>query len=176
MTVDTKQCASAFLVMVLFVAFFPAIAFANAHPHPRPDSLPYLDQSTYIRNMAVRAHVGGENRRWKMQMMSLGERRFLFQGGIPKGDVIEVTDPLNPVVINEDAFAGRQIQLAYNADIGKWILMTGAAPPLRPSSIRMAPSIRSREVSYSHQAGPSRSRYFSGISGLGLSTGQAIRF
>ncbi len=91
MTVDTRQCASAVLAIVILVAFIPAIAFANAHPHPRSDSLPYLDQSTYIRNMAVRAHVGGENRRWKMQMMSLGERRFLFQGGIPKGDVIEVT-------------------------------------------------------------------------------------
>ena len=42
--------------------------FANAHPHPRADSLDYLDQNTYVRNMAVRAHLGGDNRRWKMQM------------------------------------------------------------------------------------------------------------
>ena len=124
------QKVSAVLTLALLIAALPATVFANGHPHPRPDSLPYLDQSTYIRNMAVRAHIGGENRRWKMQMMTVGERRFLFQGGIPKGDVIEVTDPLNPIVVNEDAFAGRQIQLAYNADIGKWILMTGAAPPL----------------------------------------------
>ena len=130
MTVNGKRLVSAFLALLMTVVFFPVLAFANAHPHPRPDSLSYLDQSTYIRNMAVRAHIGGENRRWKMQMMTQGERRFLFQGGIPKGDVIDVTDPLNPVVINEDAFDGRQIQLAYNADIGKWILMTGAAPPL----------------------------------------------
>ena len=105
-------------------------AFGNAHPKPRPDSLPYLDQSTYVRNMAIRGHVGGDNRRWKMQMMNIGERRLLFQGGNPKGDVIDVTDPLSPVVVNEDAFVGRQIQLAFNSDIGKWILMTGAAPPL----------------------------------------------
>ena len=85
--------------------------------------------------MAVRAHIGGENRRWKLQMMTVGERRFLFQGGIPKGDVIEVTDPLNPVVVNEDAFVGRQIQLAYNATAGKWILMTGAAPPLIKATV-----------------------------------------
>jgi hypothetical protein len=105
-------------------------AFANAHPKPRPDSLPYLDQATYIRNMAVRAHIGGDNRRWKMQMMNIGERRFLFQGGSPMGDVIEVTDPLNPVVVNENAFLGNQFQLAYNSNIGKWILISGAAPPL----------------------------------------------
>ena len=103
---------------------------ANGHPHPRPDSLDYLEQVTYIRNMAVRAHMGGENRRWKMQMMAVGDRRYLFQGGIPKGSVIDVSDPLNPVVVNENAFDGRQIQLAYNAEIEKWILITGAAPPL----------------------------------------------
>ena len=98
MTVDGKKLAPVLLALLLLpVLGLPATAFANAHPHPRADSLPYLDQSTYIRDMAVRAHIGGENRRWKMQMMSLGERRFLFQGGIPKGDVIEVTDPLNPV-------------------------------------------------------------------------------
>jgi hypothetical protein len=118
------------LVLILSSVGFTQIVLANGHPHPREDSLTYLDQATYIRNMAIRAHLGGENRRWKMQMMADGERRYLFQGGIPKGDVIDVTDPLNPVVINEDAFEGRQIQLAYNSEIEKWILMTGAAPPL----------------------------------------------
>lgn len=113
-----------------FIILLPIRLQGNAHPHARPDSLGYLDQATYIRNMAVRAHIGGGNRRWKMQMMSVGERRYLFQGGIPNGDVLEVTDPLNPVVINEDAFPGVQIQLAYNDDIDKWILMTGASPPL----------------------------------------------
>jgi hypothetical protein len=103
---------------------------ANGHPHPRPDSLNYLDQNTYVRNMAIRAHLGGDNRRWKMQMWAQGERRYLFQGGAPKGNVIDVTDPLNPHVVAKDAFIGRQIQLAYNAALGKWILMTGSAPPL----------------------------------------------
>lgn len=129
MTCYFKQRIFVFSALILLISV-PVTVFANAHPHPRPDSLPYLDQSTYVRNMAIRAHVGGENRRWKLQMMTIGERRFLFQGGRPKGDVIEVTDPLNPVVINEGAFEGRQIQLAYHADAGKWILMTGAAPPL----------------------------------------------
>ena len=137
MTIDGKHVLATLLALVLLAVFLPLTAYANAHPHPRPDSLTYLDQSTYIRNMAVRAHIGGENRRWKMQMMTLGERRFLFQGGVPKGDFIEITDPLNPVVINEDAFLGRQIQLAYNADIGKWILMTGAAPPLIKATLEL---------------------------------------
>ena len=130
MAVKGNQFVMAVSAFALLTISLPAIVFANAHPHPRPDSLPYLDQTTYVRNMAIRAHLGGDNRRWKLQMMSQGERRFLFQGGIPRGDVIEVTDPLNPVVINEGAFEGRQIQLAYNAEIGKWILRTGAAPPL----------------------------------------------
>ena len=109
--------------------------FANAHPHPRADSLDYLDQNTYVRNMAIRAHLGGDSRRWKMQMWAQGERRYLFQGGSPKGNVIDVSDPLNPQVVAKDAFLGNQIQLAYNASLGKWILMTGAAPPLIRASI-----------------------------------------
>lgn len=134
MTVNGKQRACAALTLVLLTMGAAAPVFANAHPHERSDSLPYLDQSTYVRNMAIRAHLGGDNRRWKMQMMTVGNNRYLFQGGIPKGDVIDVTDPLNPVVINENAFEGRQIQLAYNSDIGKWILMTGASPPLIKAS------------------------------------------
>ena len=130
MTAHRKKCVFILFALVPLLFASTTAVFANAHPHPRPDSLPYLDQSTYVRNMAIRAHIGGANRRWKLQMMAVGEHRYLFQGGIPKGDVIDVTDPLNPVVVNEDAFLGRQIQLAYNNDIGKWILMTGAAPPL----------------------------------------------
>jgi uncharacterized protein (TIGR02246 family) len=103
---------------------------ANAHPHPRPDSLPYLDQNTYVHHMAIRAHLAGQDRRYKMQMWAEGERRYIFQGGSPRGHVIDVTDPLDPTVIAESAFEGRQIQLAYNESIDKWILMTGAAPPL----------------------------------------------
>ena len=125
-----KQRTIVCFMLVLLTTAFAQTAMANAHPHPRADSLKYLDQVTYIRNMAVRAHLGGENRRWKLQMMNIGERRYFFQGGLPRGDVIDVTDPLNPVIVNEDAFEGRQFQLAYNSEIGKWILMTGASPPL----------------------------------------------
>lgn len=119
------------VVMALIVLPFLASAvWANGHPHPRPDSLPYLEQVTYINNMAVRAHLSGADRRWKMQMWTDGEKRYLFQGGAPAGDIIDVTDPLKPTLIAEDAFPGRQIQLAYNDDLEKWILMVGSAPPL----------------------------------------------
>lgn len=58
---------------------------SNAHPHARPDSFGHLDQVTYIRHMAVRAHLGGDNRRWKLQMMSIGERdAILFRGDVRK--------------------------------------------------------------------------------------------
>jgi hypothetical protein len=40
--------------------------------------------------------------------------------------VIEVTDALKPVMFNRKAFAGSQIQLAYNGKLKKWILMAGA--------------------------------------------------
>ena len=64
----------------------------------------------------------GRHRGNKMQMMAIGDRRFLFQAG----DVIEVTDALKPVMFNRQGFAGGQLQLAYNDKLKKWILMTGA--------------------------------------------------
>jgi hypothetical protein len=69
-----KRFVSATLALVVLAVGLPESAFANAHPHERPDALKYLDQATYIRNMAVRAHIGGDNRRWKMQMMTMGDR------------------------------------------------------------------------------------------------------
>ncbi len=98
-------------------------ALANRHPHPRPTSLKYLDRNMYRKNTDVLAHFDpGEEHGGKMQMMAIGERRFLFQ----RGDVIEVSDPLKPKAINKKGFVGSQLQLAYNNKLGKWILMTGA--------------------------------------------------
>jgi hypothetical protein len=97
-------------------------SMANRHPHPRPTSLQYLDRNMYRKNTDVLAHYGqGQHRGGKMQMMAIGERRFLFQ----QGDVIEVTNPLKPALLGRNAFLGGQIQLAYNNRLGKWILMTG---------------------------------------------------
>src|SRR5438034_9940523 len=84
--------------------------FANRHPHPRPTSLKYLDRNMYRKNTDVLAHFDpGEEHGGKMQMMAIGERRFLFQ----RGDVIEVSDPLKPKAINKKGFGGSQLQLAY---------------------------------------------------------------
>src|SRR4030095_851006 len=98
-------------------------ALANRHPHPRPTSIAYLDRNMYRKNTDVLAHFGPrEQRGGKMQMMALGAHRFLFQ----QGDVIEVTEPLKPRMLNSKGYVGNQLQLAYNAKLGKWILMTGA--------------------------------------------------
>ncbi|RMD87960.1 MAG: hypothetical protein D6807_06795, partial [Alphaproteobacteria bacterium] len=102
-----------------------APARANNHPHPHKGSLNFLDPETYIRNCAVHAHFDATVSAGKSQMMAKGKRRFLFTNG----EVWEVTDALKPVLINRHAFLGRQVQLAYNRKIGKWILMTGASPP-----------------------------------------------
>src|ERR1043165_4203933 len=97
-------------------------AHATRHPHPRPTSLPYLDRNMYRSNTDVLAHFDpGEERGSKMQMMSIGQRRFLFS----RRDVIEVTEPLKPTLVNKRAYNSGQLQLAYNRKLGKWILMTG---------------------------------------------------
>ena len=98
-------------------------ALANRHPHPRPSSLKYLDRNMYRRNTHVLAVFDpGEERGAKMQMMAIGDRRYLFN----RGDVIDVSDPLKPVMFNHKGYVGNQVQLAYNKTLGKWILMTGA--------------------------------------------------
>src|SRR5580704_8706482 len=54
---------------------------------PTPQSITYLDRRTYVHNMEVLAHIlPGEVRTDKLQMMSIGDRRYLLQ----KGDVIDV--------------------------------------------------------------------------------------
>jgi hypothetical protein len=56
-------------------------AQANRHPHPRPTSIKYLDRNMYRKNTDVLAHFApGEERGNKMQMMAIGERRFLSSG------------------------------------------------------------------------------------------------
>jgi hypothetical protein len=109
-------------------------AFANRHPHPNRGSIDYLDRNTYIHNMTVHTHFSPPsahvNGIWttggKSQMMARGNRRYLFQ----HGRVYDLTDPLRPEIYNDDAFEGGQVQLAYNKEIGKWILMTGAGAPI----------------------------------------------
>lgn len=107
-------------------------AFANRHPHPNPGSIDYLDREMYVHNMTVHGHLMPPNNShrngiWrssgKEQMMARGNRRFMFGGGY----VYDLTDPLKPEVISDGAYRGGQVQLAFNRDLGKWILMTGAS-------------------------------------------------
>ena len=85
----------------------------------------------YIRNMEVLAHFGtGESRHGKMQMMSAGDRRYIFQ----QGDVLDVSDVRKPTMFNKGGFEGVQVQVAYNKDLKKWILMTGSQTPITDST------------------------------------------
>src|SRR3990170_2570607 len=72
----------------------------------------YQDPKLYLHNMTVLAHLprgGGE-------MMTLGDKRYLVGGGV----IIDVTDPKNPVVVNQRAPGG---QVAYNQALQRWVVM-----------------------------------------------------
>ncbi|MBZ5659638.1 MAG: twin-arginine translocation signal domain-containing protein [Acidobacteriia bacterium] len=106
-------------------------ALADHHPHPTPNSITYLDRRMYVSNMEVLAHImPGGRRGGKMQMMSVGDRRYLLQ----QGDIIDVSDLHKPAVYNRKCFEGGQLQAAYNKDLKKWILMTGAQAPITDST------------------------------------------
>ena len=105
-------------------------AWADHHPPPTPNSLTYLDRRMYIRNMEILGFLPGESRHGKMQMMSVGNRRYLFQ----QGDVLDVSDVRKPTVFNKKGFEGYQVQVAYNKQLKKWILMTGAQAPITDST------------------------------------------
>jgi len=65
-----------------------------------------------------------------MQLMPAGSRRYLFQ----QGDVIDISDVRKPVMFNKGGFEGGQVQVAYNKNLKKWILMTGAQTPITDST------------------------------------------
>ena len=110
------------------------LACGGGEPVTVPEgTLPDLDSRTYVQGMQLHAHhFPGENRPGKLQMMAHGERRYLFQLVFPgdtwdflrsKGQILDVTDPLAPVVVNEDAFFAFSINLAYHAASDRWVLM-----------------------------------------------------
>jgi hypothetical protein len=102
------------------------IALANNHPHAHADSLDYLDPKTYLDTVEVHHHLDGSKAPGsKSQMMTKGEQRILFNAG----KAWDVTDAMRPQLINDQAFTGTQLQLAWNENVGKWILMTAASPP-----------------------------------------------
>ena len=108
-------------------AGLPEFLFANQHPHPHADSYGQLDRNMYVHNMEVHGHLfQGTWRNEEIEMMAIGERRFLFQ----QAAVVEVTNPLEPKIISEGAFVGEgDIQLAFNKSLGKWILIASADVP-----------------------------------------------
>src|SRR6202163_2462678 len=107
------------------------VAWADHHGHPTPQSLYYLDRRMYIHNMEILAHfMPGQRRNGKMQMMSIGNRRYMFQ----QGDVIDLSDVRKPVMYNKGDFQGGQVQVAFNKDLKKWILMTGSQTPITDST------------------------------------------
>ena len=66
---------------VLLVVFLGCAETPIAVP---PGTLPELDQNSYVHQMEVLAHhFPGANRPGKMQMMAIGERRYLFQLAFP---------------------------------------------------------------------------------------------
>src|SRR4030088_2840335 len=106
----------------LALAGSPIAAWADHHGHPSPNSISYLDRRMYIRNMELLAHfMPGHVRNGKMQIMSIGDRRFMVQ----QGDVIDISNVRKPTLYNKGAFQGGQVQVAYNKTLKKWILMTG---------------------------------------------------
>ena len=115
----------------LAMAGAPIAAWADHHGHPSPNSISYLDRRMYVRNMELLAHfMPGRVRNGKMQLMSIGNRRYMFQ----QGDVIDVSDVRKPAFYNKGGFEGNQVQVAYNKNLKKWILMTGAQTPITDST------------------------------------------
>jgi hypothetical protein len=82
-----------------------------------------LDRAQYADNVdLVKHYFAGENKGGKLQMMTIGERRYFVQ----RGQVYDVTDPMNLTVVDAEGFVGGQVQLAYSQSAGKWILITSA--------------------------------------------------
>jgi hypothetical protein len=95
----------------LLLAGSNVAAWADHHGHPTPQSLSYLDRRMYLHNMEILAHfMPGQYRNGKMQLMSIGSRRYMFQ----QGDVIDVSDVRKPVMCNKGGFQGGQVQVAFN--------------------------------------------------------------
>src|ERR1700722_7285228 len=115
----------------LLLAGSNVAAWADHHGHPTPQSLSYLDRRMYLHNMEILAYfMPGQSRNGKMQMMSIGTSRYMFQ----QGDVLDLSDVRNPVMYNKGGFQGNQVQVAFNKDLKKWILMTGAQTPITDST------------------------------------------
>ena len=151
------QGGAGVLLSALFGGVASRLAYGNNHPHPHEHSLNYLDPKTYISRAEVHNHM---DTHWgyggKTQMMARGKQRFLFNGG----RVWDVTDALRPELVNDHAYSSVQVQLAWNNNIKKWILITGGSPP-PTSSTPQAPNGK-----YDDQRLIDNSRYYAGLRGI----------
>src|SRR6202521_5416159 len=115
----------------LALAGSPIAAWADHHGHPTPNSISYLDRRTYVRNMEVLAHfMPGHDCNGKMQLVSIGDRRYLFQ----QGDVIDISNVRKPAFLIICGFECGHVQFAFNKNLKKWILMTGQQTPITDST------------------------------------------
>jgi hypothetical protein len=116
---------------------------------------PPLERRSYIHNLKVLAqHFPGDNREAKMQLMAIGERRYLIQAngvenarGQPEyyGQIVDISDPLKPSVVADRAWPdGFQIQVAYSEGAQKWIAMLSRAGAL--SGLLTAQGLRGIEL------------------------------
>ncbi len=113
-------------------------------------TLDYLDRSTYSHRIAQLAHhFPGTNRPGKMQMMVIRGRRYLFQRVFDddswnwlrsRGEILDVTDPTSPRVVNQNGFHGFSINLAWHAPSSRWVLMESMTTFGDPA--RWAPGLR----------------------------------
>jgi hypothetical protein len=87
-----------------------------------------LDRTQYSENVELLQHYyAGIDRGVKLQMIAIGERRYLVQGSkVGESRVFDVTDPMNLTEVAKSSFEGWQIQVAYSQSAGKWLLMTGS--------------------------------------------------
>ncbi|MDG2005382.1 MAG: hypothetical protein P8J20_18830 [Novosphingobium sp.] len=83
---------------------------------------PLLEKRSYIWNMKILAHhAPGEARSHKINMMAVGDKRYIVQGS----RILDVSNPLKPKLMSEGGWkGGHQIQVAYSQTARKWIAMT----------------------------------------------------
>jgi hypothetical protein len=126
------------------------IGCTSGPPEAPPGTLPQLERRTFAHRMQVLAHhFPGANRPGKMQMMAIGERRYLFQLVFPgeswnflraRGEILDVTDPLSPRIVNPAAFRAFSINVAWHAASERWVLMESRTTLGGPA--RWAPGLR----------------------------------
>jgi hypothetical protein len=128
---------------------------AVAPPPKAATSTPPLEKRSYIKNLNLLAHhFAGEDRGGKMQMMVLGDRRYLVQSrgiqspsGRPEyvGQIVDISDALHPVVVADNTWPDAyQIQVAWNDNVHKWIAMLSRIA--RGADFVTAPGLRGIEL------------------------------